>query len=65
MHELCSDTHLRDSYGKDRSKKFFWDLDGKKYRIGNAYSYTVNKAYSDLCMWMTSNWLETNKILIR
>ena len=29
--------------------------------IGNAYSYTVRKDYSYLCMWMTSNWLERNK----
>ena len=33
--------------------------------IGNAYSYTVRKDYSYLCMWMTSNWLERNKTLIR
>ena len=25
----------------------------------------MNKCYSYLCMWMTSNWLERNKILIR
>ena len=29
------------------------------------YSYTVKKGYSYLCMWMTSNWLERNTILIR
>ena len=29
----------------------------------NAYSYTVNKGCSYLCMWMTSNWLERNKII--
>ena len=33
--------------------------------IGNAYSYTVKKGYSYRCMWMTSNWLERNKKLIR
>ena len=27
--------------------------------------YIVKKGYSYLCMWMTSNWLERNKILIR
>ena len=32
---------------------------------GNAYSYTVKKDYSYLCMWKTSHWLERNKILIR
>ena len=29
----------------------------------NAFSYTVNKGCSYLCMWMTSNWLERNKII--
>ena len=33
--------------------------------MGNAYSYTVKKDYSCLCTWMTLNWLERNKILIR
>ena len=28
-------THLLDCCGKDDLKKFCWDLDGKKYRIGN------------------------------
>ena len=28
-------------------------------------SYNVKKDYSYLCMWMTSSWLERNKILIR
>ena len=37
----------------------------KGFPIGNAYSYTVKKGYSYLCMWMTLNWLERNKILIR
>ena len=37
----------------------------EKIPIGNAYSYTVEKGYSYLCMWMTSNWLERNKTLIR
>ena len=38
---------------------------GRKFQIGNVSSYTVNKDYSYLYMWMTSNWLERNKILIR
>ena len=38
---------------------------GRKFQIGNACSFTVKKDYSYLCMWMTSNWLERNKILIR
>ena len=38
---------------------------GRKFQIGNDYSCTVKKDYSYLCMWMTSNWLERNTILIR
>ena len=37
----------------------------KRFPIGNAYLYTVKKGYSYLCMWMTKNWLERNKTLIR
>ena len=32
--EICTDIHLQASCGRDRSKKFYWDLDGKKYRTG-------------------------------
>ena len=42
--------------------KYGWE---KGFPIGNAYSYTVKKDYSYLCMWMTYNWLERNTILIR
>ena len=41
--------------------KYGWET----FPIGNAYSYNVKKDYSYLCMWMTSNWLERSKILIR
>ena len=37
----------------------------EKFLIGNAYSCSVKKDYSYLCMWMTSNWVERSKILIR
>ena len=37
----------------------------EKVPIVNAYSYTVKKDCSYKCMWMTSNWLERNKIWIR
>ena len=43
-----------------------WDkFEVKKFQIGNAYSYTVKKDYSYLCMWTISNCLERNKTLIR
>ena len=44
---------------------FRHDILHRRFPNGNAYSYTVKKGYSYLCMWMTSNWLERNKILIR
>ena len=37
---------------------------GRRLPIGNAFSYTLKKGYSYLCMWTTSNWLERNKTLI-
>ena len=53
------------NYGKGNLRNLFAALLGKGFPIGNAYSYTVKKDYSCLCMWMTSNWLERNKTLIR
>ena len=38
---------------------------GEGFQLGNACSYTVKKGCSYLCMWMTSNWLERDKTLIR
>ena len=35
---------------------------GRRFPIGNAYSYNVKKGCSYLCMAMTSSWLERNKI---
>ena len=34
---------------------------GEGFQIGNVYSFIVEKGYSFLCMWMTSNWLERTK----
>ena len=38
---------------------------GRKFQIGNVSLYIVKKDYSYLCMWMTSDWLGRNRILIR
>ena len=38
---------------------------GREIQIVNVSLYIVRKDYSYLCMWMTSNWLERNTILIR
>ena len=32
-----------DYCGKDSSRKFCWNSDGKKYRIGNVFLFTVNQ----------------------
>ena len=43
LNELCTDTHSPDYCGKDSSRKFCWNLDGKKYQIGNVYLFTEKK----------------------
>ena len=57
------------SIGRTVIGKAIWErsqnTDGRRFPIENAYSYTVQKDYSYLCMWMTSNWPERNKTLIR
>ena len=56
----------QDCYGKGNLRKSLLKIRlGEGFQIGNAYSFTVKKDYSYLCMWMTSNWLERNKILIQ
>ena len=54
----------QDCYGKGNLRKSYCSTVGRRLPIGNAYSYAVKKDYSYLCMWMTLNWLERNKILI-
>ena len=58
------------SFGRTTMGNAIWENSfentfGRKFPIENAYSYTVKKDYSYLCMWMTSSWLARNKILIR
>ena len=65
LSEICMVILWQDCYGKGNLRKSYWSTVGRKFPIGNAYSYTVKKGYSHLCTWMTSNWLETNKTLIR
>ena len=40
--EICTDTHLQASCGKDHLRKFYWNLDGKKYRTGDIYFFIEN-----------------------
>ena len=62
LNEICTDTRLRTSCGKDNLVKFYWDLDGKKLRIVNVCSLIENKDYSYRYTWMTSKWLERSRI---
>ena len=55
----------QDCYWKGNLRQSYSSTVGKRFPIENAYSYTVKKHYSYLCMCMTSNWLETTKTLIR
>ena len=44
------DIHLRDYFGKGNLEKFYRNTDGRKFQIGNVYSYTEKKGCSFLCM---------------
>ena len=65
LNEICAVILWQDYNGKGNLRKSYCNTVGRKFPIWNAYSYTVKKDYSYLCMWMTSSWLERNKILIR
>ena len=45
LNGTCTVTHWLDCSGKDNSKTLYWNLDGRKYRIGNACSFIGNKGY--------------------
>ena len=56
----------QDCYGKVNLRKKPFEIRLREgFQIGNVSLFIVKKDYSYLCMWMTSNWLERNKILIR
>ena len=58
LSEICTVILWQDCYGKGNLRKSYCSTVGRRFPIGNAYSYTVKSGYSFLCMWMTSNWLE-------
>ena len=64
LSEICTVILWQDWYGNGNLRKSYCSTVGKRFPIENAYSYTVKKG-SYLCMWMTLNRLERNKILIR
>ena len=53
LSENCTVILWQDCYGKGNLRKSFWSAVARRFPIGNAYSYTVKKGYSYLCMWMT------------
>ena len=61
---ICTVILCQDYCGKGNLRKSYWNMAGRKFQIGNVSLYIVKKDYSYLCMWMTSIWLEGNKILI-
>ena len=65
LSEICIVIFWQDCYGKGNLRKSYWSTVGRRFPNVNACSYTLKKGYSYLCMWMTSNWLERNKTLIR
>ena len=63
LSKICTVILWQDCYGKGNLRKSYCSTFGRRFPIGNAYSYTVKKDHSCLCTWMTSNWLERNKTL--
>ena len=49
--EICTDTHVRDSDGRYRLRKFKWNLDGNKYPIWNVCLFNEKKVYSCRKTW--------------
>ena len=62
LNGTCTVTHWLACSGKDNSKTLYWNLDGRKYRIGNACSFIGNKGYFCQYLWIISRW--TAKIRI-
>ena len=62
---ICTVILWQACYGKGNLRKSYWSTVGRRFPFGNAYSYTVKKGYSYLCMCVKENWLERNKTLIR
>ena len=61
---------VRSSFGRTIMGKAIWETPietrlGKSFQLGMLICTPWKKDYSYLSMWMTSTWLERNKILIR
>ena len=44
LNAICTDTHSQGHCGKDSSRKFYWSLDGKKFRIGMSFGSSKTKS---------------------
>ena len=64
LNEICTDIQLLISCGKGSSRRFCWNLNMKKYRIGNVCLFIESKVYSYPYMWMALKWLERRKTSI-
>ena len=53
LNGICTVILWQDCCGKGNLRKSYCSTVGRRFPIGNAYSYTVKKGYSYLCMWMT------------
>ena len=65
LNGICTVILWQDYDEKGNLRKSYCSTFGRRFPIGNAYSYTVKKGCSYLCVWMTSNRQERNKILFR
>ena len=55
--EMCTDTYLLASCGKDRLRKFFWNLDGKKCRIENVcFPSKTKTVLMGVREWYENGW---------
>ena len=62
LRETCTDTYLRDSCGKDSSKKFCWTRRRKSTELGMNF-FTGNTDDSERYTWLTSRWMERSRRL--
>ena len=53
LSEICTVILWQDYCGKGNLRKFYCNMAGRKFQIGNVSLYIVKKDYSYLCMWMT------------
>ena len=63
LNEICTDIHLLASFWEDGSWKFYWDVDRKKYQIGNVCVCIESRDDSFPHTWMTKR-IEGSRIWI-